>query len=84
MCNHAFKISKAKPSPMTLCPIANIFVSLCALVAFALKTSWTKAQRIPLTLLAVIETPIPVPHTTTPLSQSPDATAFAALAAKSG
>ena len=55
--------------------------SLWALVALALNTSCTNAQRIPLTLLHVIETPIPVPHTTTPFSHSPNATAFAAFEA---
>ena len=42
------------------------------------------AQRIPGTLLAAMEIPIPVVHTTIPKSHSPLATASAAFMANSG
>ena len=50
--------------------IARTFVSLCSLVILALKTSWTRAQRMPFTLLAEMLMPIPVPHIKMPLSES--------------
>jgi hypothetical protein len=39
---------------------------------------------MPETLFAAMEMPIPVVHTTIPLSHAPDATAFAAAFPKSG
>ena len=70
-------IFKASPGPTTLAPIASIFASLCSLVACALNVSCQRAALIPLTLLAVIEIPIPVPHIRIPFSHSPDTIAFA-------
>ena len=49
-------------------------------VILAEKVSLHNAQRIPFTLLAAIEIPIPVPQITIPRSHLPSATAFAARA----
>jgi DNA (cytosine-5)-methyltransferase 1 len=63
---------------------AIILASLWKRVYFAQYTSWQCAQRIPGTLFATIDTPMPEEHTTIPLSHSPLATASAASTAKSG
>ena len=61
-------IFTASPGPTTLAPIAKILASLCCLVASAEKQSEHKAARIPFTLFAAIEIPIPVPQIIIPLS----------------
>ena len=77
-------ISSASISPVTPAPIAIMLVSLCSRVRRADITSDSSAQRMPLTLLAVMDTPMPVVQTTMPRSHSPEATALAAGPAKSG
>ena len=77
-------ILSASPGPMTLAPIANIFASLCSLVACAEKQSWQSAALIPFILFAEIDIPIPVPQMMIPLSHSPEATAFAAACPYTG
>ena len=59
-------------------------VSLCARLSSAVISSWTTPARIPLTLLAAIETPIPVPQKRMPRSTRPSATAVAMRHAGSG
>ena len=77
-------ISSASFSPTTPAPIAIILVSLCSRVRRADMRSLSSAQRMPLILFAVMLTPMPVVQTTMPRSHSPEATARAAGAAKSG
>src|SRR5699024_10156920 len=72
--SHVSTISRARPCPITLSPIAKILESLCWRVAFAENVSCTNAQRMPFVLLAVILIPIPVPQIRIPLSYSPAAT----------
>lgn len=61
-------ISFAVSIPVVLCPKARILASLCYLVSFAIVVSVHKAQRMPFTLLAAMEIPIPVPHKRIPQS----------------
>ena len=77
-------ISSATNSPITPAPIATMFALLCSLVSLAETVSEQSAQRIPGTLLAQMETPIPVVQMRIPFSHSPSATAFAAGFTKSG
>ena len=64
-------ILNASSGPITLAPIQSTFALLCSLVACALKQSLHNAALIPLTLLAAILIPIPVPHKRIPSSHSP-------------
>ena len=71
----------ASPGPTTLPPSASTFASLCSLVACAQKQSVHYAARIPGTLLAAIEIPIPVPQIRIPFSHSPSTMACATFLA---
>ena len=75
---------RARFFPTIPAPIASMFASLCSLVSLADTVSAQSAHRIPLTLLATMEIPIPVVQITMPLSHFPDATASAAARPKSG
>jgi len=77
-------ISSASISPVTAAPRAIMLVSLCSRVSLADMGLSSSAQRMPLTLLAVMDTPMPVVQQTMPRSHSPLATACAAGPAKSG
>ena len=70
-------IFSASPGPTTLAPKAKMLASLCSLVASALKQSLHTAARIPGTLFAAIEIPMPVPQIKIPLSHSPSTMACA-------
>ena len=74
----------ARPGPITRAPRQRIFASLWERVASAENASPTTAARMPLTLLAAILIPMPVPQTRTPLSASFAATQSATAKAKSG
>ena len=68
-----------KPAPM-----ASMLASLCSRVRRASTVSAQWAQRMPWTLLAAMEMPMPVVQMTMPRGQSPAATARAAASPKSG
>ena len=55
-------IFRARPSPSTLAPMARMLASLCSRVAWAEKQSEHRAARMPFTLFAVMEMPMPVPQ----------------------
>ena len=55
-------MESASPVPTTRAPSVKTLLSLWARAIRAEKTSWHSAARTPLTLLAEIATPIPVPH----------------------
>jgi hypothetical protein len=61
-----------------------MFELLCRRVYFAEKWSLQTAARMPLTLLAASDIPIPVPQTKIPIWFSPSATLFATGKAISG
>ena len=65
-------------------PMASILASLCRRVISAERESAHRAQRMPFTLLAVMEMPMPVVQMTMPLSHRPSATASAAALPKTG
>ena len=62
----------------------NAIMALGCFTRRAVAVSEQTAARIPLTLLAAIEIPTPVPHISIPQSNSPDATALATLSPYSG
>lgn len=63
--------------PMVNAPKYAIFASLLNLARLAEYISDMSAEYAPLTLLAAIDTPMPVPQINMPLSKSPQATASA-------
>ena len=65
-------------------PIASILALLWRRVNSADRGSAHRAQRIPFTLLAVMEMPMPVVQMTIPFSQAPEATASAAALPNTG
>ena len=69
-------ILSASPGPTTRAPIVRILASLCSLVISAEKQSEQSAARMPFTLFATIETPIPVPQLNSLRPQSSPAPAF--------
>jgi ABC-type dipeptide/oligopeptide/nickel transport system ATPase component len=81
---YAFTMSFASSLPTIRAPNAITFALLCSFVAAAEKQSEQRAQRIPGTLFAEMEIPIPVPQIMIPHSHSPEATAFAAARPYSG
>ena len=65
-------------------PIESTFASLCSRARRAVSGSMPSTQRMPRILLATICSPVPLPPSTMPSSQSPAATARAAGAITSG
>ena len=70
--------------PMSPPPMASMLASLCRRVISAERGSLHRAQRMPFTLLAEMEMPMPVVQITIPRSHAPEATASAAARPKSG
>lgn len=73
----ASTISMARPGPTTRSPMASMLASLCRRVYLAEYVSEQTAQRMPGTLFAASEMPMPVPQSTMPASYWPLATASA-------
>ena len=65
---HISTISFASSSPTIRSPRHNMLLLLCSLDILAEQVSDTTAALIPLTLLAVMDIPIPVPQTSMPFS----------------
>ena len=74
----------ARLGPTMPAPMASMFASLWRRVISAERGSPHRAQRMPFTLLAVMEIPMPVVQMTMPFSHSPEATASAAALPKTG
>ena len=74
----------ASCSPTMRAPIDSTFASLCSRASRAVTGSMPSTQRMPRILLATICSPVPLPPSTMPSSQSPAATARAAGAMTSG
>ena len=70
--------------PISPPPMASMLASLCRRVISAERGSLHRAQRMPFTLLAAMEMPMPVVQITIPRSHAPEATASAAARPKSG
>ena len=64
--------------------MASMLASLCRRVISAERGSLHRAQRMPFTLLAEMEMPMPVVQMTIPFSHWPEATAWAAALPKTG
>ena len=78
------KLAAASFGPVNPAPMAIMLALLCWRHSCASSASAQCAQRIPLTLFAAIEIPMPVVQTTMPYSHSPLATARAAASPKMG
>ena len=77
-------MSLTTAGPEVLAPMQSTLASLWRRASRAVVTSWQSEARMPGILLAAIDTPMPLPHSTIPRSAALEATRFATLAAKSG
>ena len=76
--------ARATSIPTIRAPIESTLASLCSRPSRAVTGSAASTQRMPRTLFATIASPVPLPPSTIPRSNSPRATARATGAITSG